>query len=162
MLIRKNRNASLDVRFGLVAESAVYCIPGAASVIVLMLSGVILGDSWIFAVCFMLIADCDLLMKLFNQGFQINRCLKICIGTAVAYGCILYGVVLKDISRTYDEAQYQIQQIEEQITIPLLTPTGNRYNAARKTPNVDKDKISWFNQWMALYYGVDSITGTEP
>lgn len=65
--------------------------------------------------------------------------------------------------------QVQIQRIEEQknqgildVEVPLLTSTENTYNVIRHSPNVSKDPKDWFNQWMALYYGVDSITGVEP
>ncbi len=47
------------------------------------------------------------------------------------------------------------------VEIYLLTPSGNISNVIENTPNVSSDCESWFNQWMACYYGVDSITGIE-
>ena len=81
---------------------------------------------------------------------------------------VRYSIAFMDISHTYQEQTEQIEQLQEQkaqgfkeVVIPLLTPSDNLYNAISRTPNVNKSSESWFNQWMALYYGVDSVTGVE-
>ena len=145
-----------------------YCVSGAASVAVLILSPVIGGKSWIWADCCMVIAVGLIYRLLKQEGFVIKRWMKITGTLMVVVAFIWYGVVWKDINKTYYEVQEQVELIQQckmqgisDVKIPLLTSTENSYNAIYHTPNVDIDKEAWFNQWMALYYGVDSITGIE-
>lgn len=144
------------------------CAMGAASVLVLLASSVIAGKSWIWAVCFMLIAIGKICCQLAEDGYKATRWMKILLWLFIVWSVARYGAKWQNINRTYHEAQQQIQMIEEQkaqgkkdATIYLLTPTLDEYNAASVTPNVSTDKEAWFNQWMELYYGVDSVTGIE-
>ncbi len=146
-----------------------YCLSGAASVLVLLASPIISGKSWIFAVSFLLIAIGQIALLMEKEGCEIRKGKRFFLGLLALLAVGKFVLAFGDISRTYREVQGQIQSIEEQkdqgimdAEVPLLTPTENTYNVIRHSPNVSKDKENWFNQWMALYYGVDSITGVEP
>lgn len=146
-----------------------YCLSGAASVIVLLASPIISGKSWIFAVSFLLIAIGRIALMMEAEGCDIRKGKRFFLGLLVLLAAAKFILAWTDISRTCAEVQVQIQRIEEQknqgildVEVPLLTSTENTYNVIRHSPNVSKDPEDWFNQWMALYYGVDSITGVEP
>lgn len=147
---------------------ALYCLAGAASVVVLIVSPVISGKSWIWAVSFLIIAIGMIWDHISDTEWKNSRLMKelgiffICL-TVVRY---IGGTA--DIAHTWKEQQGEITTIEDakekgnlEVMVRLLTPTDNLYNAISRTPNVDKDPEDWFNQWMALYYGVDSISGEE-
>ena len=132
------------------------CAVGAASVLALLASSVIAGKSWIWAVCFMLIAIGKICCRLAEDGYKATRWMKILLWLFIVWPVARYGAKWQNINRTYHEVQQQIQMIEEQkaqgkkdATIYLLTPTLDEYNAASVTPNVSADKEAWFNQWMA-------------
>ncbi len=50
-----------------------YCVAGAASVMVLILSPVVLGKSWILAVCFMMIAVGEIYREIEKDGYYIEK-----------------------------------------------------------------------------------------
>lgn len=69
-----------------------------------------------------------------------------------------------DIKRTYKEIEIEISQIEEQknrgildVTVDRFEDAESMYNALWGTGNLNEDRNSWVNSWMAEYYGVDSI-----
>lgn len=143
-----------------------YCVAGAASVIALMLSPVILGKSWFLAVCLMMIAVGQIYGQIRRDGYDIKKFTKCFLVLLGSYSLVRYACAAYDINRTYQEVEEQIAMIEEQkaqgimdVKIYLLTPSDNISNAIENTPNVSQERDSWFNQWMACYYGVDSITG---
>lgn len=145
-----------------------YCFSGAASVIVLLASPVISGKSWIWAVSFMMIAIGTLSDNIYQTKKPSIKKKKIWISFFVILTLVRYGVAIEDIHHTWVEQQTQISQIEAQkkenimdVSVPLLTNTDNLYNATSRTVNISKQKDAWFNQWMAAYYGVNSITGVE-
>ena len=145
-----------------------YCLSGAASVAVLIASPVILGKSWILAVCFVMIAAGMIYKELAEDGYLRAGMVKALLCLLAAYTLVSYVGAWRDIGRTHEEVQQQIQMIEEQkrqgitdVEVYLLTPSKNLYNAVENTPNVAPEKDGWFNRWMAYYYGVDSITGLE-
>ncbi len=146
-----------------------YCLSGAASVVVLLASPIISGKSWIFAVSFLLIAVGQIALWMEEDGCKIQKGKKLFLSLLIVLSVIKFVFAWTDIHRTYSEVQNQLCLIEEQkaqgiteVEVPLLTPTENTYNVIRHSPNVSKDPEDWFNQWMALYYGVDSIKGVEP
>lgn len=145
-----------------------YCFSGAASVIVLIVSPVISGKSWLWAVCFMIIAIGLLLKNGIYQKYCSQRWVKIAVLLFCILASVRYAYAWKDLLRTHEEKNMQIEQLQEQkekgkmdVSISLLTPSDNLYNAVSRTPNLDVDADAWFNQWMALYYQVDSIRGIE-
>lgn len=143
-----------------------YCAAGAASVLVLILSPVISGKSWIFADCYLIISAGILAMALRNAGYRIRRWQRAGIGLFLAGAVVWYGAVWSNLHRTYLETRQQIHLIEEakeegqmNVTVPMLTRVENTYNAVYHEPQLCEDKEDWFNQWMARYYKVESITG---
>lgn len=145
-----------------------YCIAGAASVFALLLSPIIMGKSWILAVCFMIIAIGQICCEIQMDSYDMKKAVKIFILLLGSYSLIRYACALYDICHTYEEVEEQIEMIEEQkaqgitdVEVYLLTPSKNISNVIENTPNVSSGRESWFNQWMACYYEVDSITGIE-
>lgn len=93
---------------------------------------------------------------------------KIFVVLLSVYASVRFVAAVYDINRTYTEVSRQIEMIEEQkaqgimdVKICPLSPSTNISNATSKTPDVSLGKDDWFNEWMACYYGVDSITGME-
>ncbi len=145
-----------------------YCISAAASVIVLLASPLISGKSWILAVNFLIILIGRFALKMSYDGYPVKRGIQTASVLLCIFAALTFGFAWKDLSRTYREVQMQVQMISEQkaqgimdTEVFLLTPTENTYNATRHSPNVSDNKNDWFNQWMARYYGVDSVTGTK-
>ena len=145
-----------------------YCISAAASVIVLLASPVISGKSWILAVNFLMILIGRFTLKMNYHGYPVKKGVQIAAVLLCISAILTFGFAWKDLNRTYREAQLQTKMINEQkaqgcmdTEIYLLTPTENTYNAIYHSPNVSENKNDWFNQWMAHYYGVNSITGIK-
>ena len=145
-----------------------YCLAGTASVVVLIASPVISGKSWIWAVSFMMIAIGMIWDEISDEKWKKRRLIKGGIQFFICLTVIRYAVATVDLAQTWKEQMAQVAAIEQskengetEVTIELLTPTDNLYNAISRTPNVDSDSEDWFNQWMALYYGVDKISGEE-
>ena len=152
-----------------IAFPVAYMLSGTASVIVLIASPVIMGKSWIWAVCTAVCAIGQLIWKMTEDGWKLDirtfRELVAILGIVAVFN---YWTAYKDLKKTYSEYQLQLSEIQEQkeqgirdVAITLLSNEQNICNPAMKTPNVSTDKNSWFNEWMALYYEVDSITGIE-
>lgn len=145
-----------------------YCISAAASIIVLLASPVISGKSWMLAVNFLLILIGRLTLQISYHGYPVKKGIQAAAVLLCISAILTFGFAWKDLSRTYREVQLQVNMINDQkaqghmdTTIFLLTPTENTYNAICHSPNVSENKNNWFNQWMALYYGVDSVTGIK-
>lgn len=152
-----------------IAVPVAYMLSGVASVIVLLASPVIMGKSWIWAVCTAGCAIGQLVWKMTEDGWKIDvrtfRELIVILGIVAVFN---YWTAYKDLKKTYSEYELQLSEIQEQkeqgirdVTVPVLSKVQSIYNPVMKTPNISTDKDSWFNKWMALYYGVDSITGVE-
>lgn len=77
---------------------------------------------------------------------------------------IVLCVATNDIRRSYFEVRYNKKILEnskheDEVKLIILTKSGSSYNAYNGTSNITPYKQAWFNQWMAKYYGVKSITG---
>ncbi|MGJ7330316.1 DUF3329 domain-containing protein [Morganella morganii] len=77
-----------------------------------------------------------------------------------------YSYAANDIKNTYNEVSNQISilsgsRVDDDVFLPMLSKPKSSYNAYWGTSNLTEDKNSWFNSWMASYYGVKSITGTQ-
>ena len=152
-----------------IAFPVAYMLSGTASVIVLIASPVIMGKSWIWAVCTAVCAIGQLIWKMTEDGWKLDirtfRVLIVILGIVAVFN---YWTAYKDLKKTYSEYELQLSEIQEQkeqgirdVTVPVLSKVQSIYNPVMKTPNISTDKDSWFNKWMALYYGADSITGVE-
>lgn len=141
-----------------------YVLAGAASVAVLVMSPIIAARSWMFAVCFLIIADGILFLDIL-QNFEWSMT-TVKRGTAcvviVCFG--IYGAAFLDIRDTYRQINREIREIEEQkeagisdITVTKFEATENPYNAFSKTRDLSWDREDTFNVWMARFYDVDTI-----
>lgn len=151
------------------AVPCAYMLSGIASVVVLIASPVIMGKSWIWAVCAAVCATGMVFRKLAeDQWYLKDRLFKGLVCVLIIWAIWNYADAYHSLTKTCSEFQIQVNEIQMQkeagigdVTIPLLSETESIYNPVKKTPNVSLDKDYWFNKWMALYYGVNSITGVE-
>lgn len=77
-----------------------------------------------------------------------------------------YSDVHKNIKSTYNELMIQNEILEKapsesDVSIPILTPPNNEYNAYNSSQYVTPFPKQWFNRWMSVYYGKNSITGVD-
>lgn len=75
-----------------------------------------------------------------------------------------YYYAIKDNATTYSQVMKQVTILEnaepnQDVTVTMITSPTTNYNAFNSTANVKPDKDAWFNQWMAKYFNVKSITG---
>lgn len=77
--------------------------------------------------------------------------------------------VFADIHTSYQQVRTQYHIIQEakaagqtNATIDRLTPALTLYNAYKRTANLGEGNTYWFNQWMAAYFQIETITGQEP
>ena len=162
--IRENRQWVQDM-----AVPCAYMLSGIASVVVLIASPVIMGKSWIWAVCTAVCAIGMVYRKLAEDRWNLkDRMFKGLVAVLITLSILNYADAYHSLTKTYSEFQIQVSEIQMQkeagigdVTLPILSEAESIYNPVKKTPNVSSDKDSWFNKWMALYYGVNSITGIE-
>ncbi|WP_327621930.1 DUF3329 domain-containing protein [Pseudocitrobacter sp. MW920760] len=77
---------------------------------------------------------------------------------------IVYLGAFKDIRRSYFEVRENNKVLStktsnDDVSLKILTKPVSSYNAYNGTANITPYKHAWFNQWMAKYYNVKSITG---
>ncbi len=162
----KENKEHIEVVIDSLLLPCLYCLAGAASVVVLIASPVISGKSWIWAVCFMIISIGIIWDKIHDCKWKKGSCITVIMVLFVALTGVRYIGAVNDIHRTWKEQCAQITEITDEkekgnhkVTVLLLTPTDNLYNAISRTPNVSERADAWFNQWMELYYGVEEISG---
>lgn len=165
-LLWKEKRRAKEAWLPLLYLPGCYCVAGAASVLVLILSPVISGKSWIWADCYLMIAAGTVAGELKKMKYRRKPWQSTAILLFCCWAAVWYGVVWNNLNRTYQETRQQVRMMEEakekgilDVSVPMLTWVENTYNAVYHEPQLSEDKEDWFNQWMARYYGMDSITG---
>lgn len=94
-----------------------------------------------------------------------NKVCNITFTTSIVFvSFVLLCNATYDIRRSYFEMRENIKLLSNSdkgsdVTLKILTKSESSYNAYNGTSNITPYKQAWFNQWMAKYYGVKSITG---
>ena len=146
-------------------ESLVYLIAGTASALVMIFTPNLSHRSWIWTVVFCLVAIA-ILAKELRISPSILRVLA--FGLIIVAG-LTYMPAFQSIFQTHREILLMEEDIKEQRSLGIrnvrvrkfVQPT-NPYNAMTASANLRAEKNAWSNQWQALYYGVDSISITNP
>ena len=80
-----------------------------------------------------------------------------------------YKNVVKDNYKTYTyvEKQYSdiykaIEEHQTSVTLKRFPKPQHLYNAYLGTANLNDKSEAWFNQWMAVYFGIDKIESVAP
>lgn len=148
--------------------SLMYFIVSIAAIGALILTPYAPGRVWFGPVVFIIISIGYIYSKLDFNNLAIKQ---ISIACAILFSISFmyeYGEAYSDITKTYNQINNQIQTIEDEklkgnkdITITKFSKPKDDHNAFKSTANLSEDKYSWFNSWMAKYYGVDYITGVN-
>ncbi|QCJ63299.1 hypothetical protein C9423_02470 [Lactobacillus sp. Koumiss] len=103
---------------------------------------------------------------LFNSIYNYTkfRNYLLCVLALVTFVTYIYG--FSDILKNYKEVNIQIETINKSasnsdVSLHLLTPSHTLISPYNGTAYLTTDKNSWFNSWMANYYGMHSITGIK-
>lgn len=142
-----------------------YFIVSIAAIGALILSPYAPKRTWFGPVVFIIISIGYIYSKLDFNNSIIKQISVICMILFTFSFTYEYAEKYQDIKTTYNQISKQIKLIEDEkakgnsnITISKFKNPQSEYNAFKNTANLSKDKDSWFNSWMAKYYGVDSIT----
>lgn len=119
-------------------------------------------------VIFMIIAIGYLFSHLVNIKCFRNRMLFLVI---IGFGLFIssYLPALLDIKNTHEFIMNEhVEVIKEQknlgnmnITIKQIPTPESTYNAFNGSANLQLNSDAWFNQWLAEYFGVDTIEGVK-
>ncbi|HGJ5865957.1 DUF6056 family protein [Arsenophonus nasoniae] len=122
------------------------------------------------AATFLVIIEIHLINKII-VSYKYKNFLKLLDSKKINYilfTCFLisYLYAIKDINNTYIEISKQVEILrasksDSNVFLPMISKPKSSYNAYLGTANLTEDKDSWFNSWMASYYGVRSITGVS-
>ena len=75
-----------------------------------------------------------------------------------------YKNVVKDnyttyriVQKQYDDIHQAIENHQTSVTLKRFPKPQHLYNAYLDTANLNNKSDAWFNQWMAVYFGIDKI-----
>ena len=105
--------------------------------------------------------------KYFENDQTIKVIEKIFLITALGIFLLSYAQNFKPVLKTYRVVKEGITIVSEDkrngivdgITIPIPRQTFNSYDSFTNTNSLQPNSSAWFNQWMAKYYEVNSISG---
>ena len=115
---------------------------------------------------------CLVVMQLLKLTLEQVRRLKI-ISIILIFPILIkfglsYASVIQDNYETYIQVKNQYSQLieakksgQKNVVLKLLKKPRHSYNAYQGTNNLHKESDAWFNQWMAVYFGVKRIEGEE-
>lgn len=115
---------------------------------------------------------CLVVMQLLKLTLEQVRRLKI-ISIILIFPILIkfglsYASVIQDNYETYIQVKNQYSQLieakksgQKNVVLKLLKKPRYSYNAYQGTNNLHKESDAWFNQWMAVYFGVKRIEGEE-
>ena len=167
-IILINFNRSSSEKFKNFIIPLMYVISGFASIGALILSPKMPERTWFGAVIFIIISIGYLYCKLDFNNIILSQILITCILIFGIKVFMQYKVAYIDILTTNTQVVEQIKVIEKEkklgnkeISVKNISKPESTYNAFWGCPYLNGDKESWFNRWMAKYYGVDFIIGED-
>lgn len=141
-----------------------YIIFSLISVYSLIVSPAFPERCWFFCFIYMLITICINIISLKKDQIIFKK-IALMFSFAMIF-CALseYGVAYYTIDLSHEQLKDQEAEIIKQknagkkaiVVRPIYTHTG-KYNAFTENGHLSSTKESWFNSWMAKYFGVDSI-----
>lgn len=136
----------------------------ASSVIALVFSPEIYERSWFLAVCLMITAIGILFLQVIKPRY-LNKIMIIIFLLLLPRMMNSYNNAVSDIRTSYYCVELQKNEIYEQkssgilnVEITPLSPVLNPRNAFSGSAYLSSNSSAWLNQWMSLYYQVDSIS----
>ena len=151
--------------------SVMYLLAAFAGIYVLAISPQISLRTWFGPIMFIIIATGNLYANInidnTNKNLIYPLLIALFVFTSVQF-MLEYKVVYRDVTKTYNEVNYQIETINEEkakgnldIKVKNISKPQTDYNAFLGTRYIMDNPKSWFNTWMAKYYGINSIAGVK-
>lgn len=142
-----------------------YVLAGMASIVVLVFSAMQPERTWFIGTVFFLIAAAYLYGELISLSDTVFGVLAVVMVLSFAYS---FQMEYRKIDATYVQVREGVERIEQavqnkesSVTIPIVTPSDSKYDAYNGTSYVKGPADDWMNAWMARYYGIQAIYGTE-
>ena len=142
-----------------------YVLAGAASICVLVFSAMQPKRTWFIGIIFLIIAAAYLYGDLVMLPSVLPAVLAVVMVLAFSYS---FQIEYRKIDATYMQVREGVQRIEQAVrqgktsaTIPMVKPSDSKYDAYNGTSYVKEPADDWMNAWMACYYGLEAIYGTE-
>lgn len=140
------------------------------SIYSLVLSPVYYERCWMFAFIFLLIVIGLNINTLYNSkySFQIKK-VMVFLMIALSFRTFkVYDKAIDDLTSTRLTVENDVEYLKSQkekgikdIVITTIPQSKSKYNIINKDEFLFEDKDDWLNQWIAKYYGVDSIIGYD-
>lgn len=105
----------------------------------------------------------------FENNNEIKKMAVIVILLVVVKFAFSYKNVVKDnyttyriVQKQYDDIHRAIENHQTSVTLKRFPKPQHLYNAYLGTANLNDKSDAWFNQWMAVYFGIDKIESVSP
>lgn len=141
---------------------SIFAIGHFASIYSMSLSPYIVDRALFGAAIFLIIPMVYLANTIYSKCSPISYITTFLLGVSL---CIYYYAFL-DIRNSYFEVRSNISTIKiadktKNVNLKMMSKPLTTYNPYNGTANITPYSQAWFNQWMAQYYGVKSITGVK-
>ena len=143
----------------------IYMIAGTASILALTLSAMWPERAWFIGTVFFLVTAAYLFHQLL-AFLQVSRTIM-ALTVVILFVCSFLTEYQK-VKETYIQVKEGIDIIEQALdrgervaVIPMVKPSDSKYDAYNGTGYVKEAADDWLNDWMAHYYGIERIYGTN-
>ena len=143
---------------------AIFLIYSLASIYSLVMSPAYPERSWFFGFVYLVVVLCINVSYLDFKLEAVSKLYYAVLIIAFITTISEYSLAYYDIDNSQMELEAQIAEIEaqiaegkEEIVVHSIYGHEGRYNAFTNNGYLTAKEDSWFNSWMAEYYGVDSI-----
>lgn len=148
-------------------EGLIFVLASLAGSLVLFFTPNLAERSWLWPVLFMIIA---LAYQARGLSFSLSRGQALALTLAFAGSALwVYKDAYISIKTSYAQNQEMLRDMEDQLASGNKNPAvkkfdlpTNPYNPLSQTYHLRESPDFWFNQWFAYYYGLESITITNP
>lgn len=164
VIISKLRKGKLSI------PMVFYLLSSLAAALILIITPNLAARSWLWSVVFLIIAlgvqAKEIKLSKAKLKYKILTFLALALALTASYN--YWGALVSNL-RSYTQHQATLRQVESQkaqgikdLRVKKFDMPTNKYNALYQTYHLREDPEYWFNQWFAFYYGVDSVTVTNP
>ena len=161
-----NKNIKSDSKYGYLTP-IIYFIGAAAAIGVLIFSAQRPERTWFISVCLIIIVNGYLFTEINFKplGKYFSKAVVSVLALVLA---VSYTVVFCDLHDTYEQVREQSKIInnarkenDAQVEIKIVKPSKSKHDYMTYVNDFSTNGNEWQNQWAALYYGLDKITGEE-